>query len=374
MKNIFKIIVCVMAVSLTFSSCTKTSKRINDLTIVQALAVDGNENNAEVSLQYLNLFAGSSASDQLSGNITSLTKGKGSNISEAVFNTSKTVSNDVFFGQNKLIVFGFDWSKNNVSSGIDYLLKSKDSRPDVLAVIGYPSAEEIVRSKEKSAQIPAENIYSLIKLGEENGHAAAVTVADILNLYNDETSDIFFPVLKAEKDNVKCIGTAVFSGDKYAAFLGEEETFAFLTVKNRFKRGIITFDVPNIGKVSVEVTSSRAKKSIEIKNSKIIFRIKIKTRLIINEAGKTVKKPLKEEDNILIQTACEKKLESICNSTVKKCFNNRSDPFMCARYLYYEDIGLYNKLKDNWQNYLNNIEVKSEVSSSLQRVSNNTAT
>ncbi len=373
MKKAFKIIICTLLISLVFSSCEKTSKRINDLTIVQALGIDTKESKTNISLQYLNLSENSGSTEQLQGNVTSVANGMGENISSAIFNTSKTVSKDVFFGQNKIVILGCEWAQSNVDSGIDYLLKSKDSRPDVLLAIGYPDAKEIVKSKENSAQIPAENIFSLIKLGESNGHAPSVTVADILNLYNDETSDIFFPVLKAEKDNVKCIGTAVFSLDKYAVFLNEEETMGFLAVKNKFESGILTFEAKELGKVSAEITSLSAKKSVQIKNGKPILNIKIKTDILINESEKTIKKPLSESDCKAVQKACEAKLKKLCESTVKKCFENKSDPFMSARYLCIKDSALYNSMKDNWRDNLRNIEVKAEVKSSLQRISNNTA-
>ena len=373
MNKAIKTAICILIISLTFSSCTKPSKRINDLTIVQALAADKSDNKTEVSLQYLNLYSGSGSTEQLQGNITSITKGKGDNLSDAVFNASKTVSNDIFLGQNKLIILGSDWAKANIDNSIEYFLKNSASRPDVLVAIGNPSAEAIVKSKENGAKIPAENIYSLIKLGEENGHAPDVSVADLLNLFNDETSDIFFPVLKAEKECVKCEGTAVFSNNKYALTLNEEETLGFLTVKGRFKSGIVTFEVKELETVSTQITSSSVKKSIEIKNGRPIFKIKIKNKLTADETGKTIKKPLNESDTKLIQKACEAKIKTLCEKAVKKCFENDCDPFMTARYLYLEDKALYDKLKDNWRDNLKNIDIEVSVNSQLQRISNNTA-
>ena len=372
MKRKTKLIICVIALSLLLSSCSQTSKRINDLTIVQALGIDSAQSETEVNIQYLNLSSGSGGTQQLQGNITSITKGKGENISSAVFSASKTVSNEIFLGQNKLIVFGAEFAQSNIEDGIEYLLKSAEARPDVPVAIGIPDSSAILKSKEAGAKIPAENVYSLIRLGEESGHCPEVTVCDLLNLYNDETSDIFLPVLSCEKDNVKCEGCAVFSENKYSALLNEEETFAFLTVKNRFESGIITFDSPGLGKISLRTTSSDAKKRIKIKDGKIIFEIRVKTKIKINETGKTIKQPLTDSDCVLLKKEYEKHLESLCAKTIEKCFENKSDPFMTARYLYFTDLDLYNSLKGNWRESLKNVSVVIKADSELQRVGNNT--
>ena len=372
MKQIAKIITCVIALSLLLSSCSQTSKRINDLTIVQALGVDLKESSVQINIQYLNLNAGSSGTQQPQGNITSITKGGGKNISSAVFSASKTVSNEIFFGQNKLIVFGAEYAKNNIEDGIEYLLKSPDSRPDVPVAIGYPDSESILKSKEAGAKIPAESIYSLIRLGEEGGHCPEVTVCEMLNLYNDETSDIFLPVLSCENDSIRCVGCAVFSEDKPAAVLSEEETLAFLIVKNRFKSGIITVPSAELGNISVKTISSKAEKKIEAKNGKIVFRIKLKSKIRINETGKTIKKPPDDSELVLLQKEYEKYLETLCRKTVEKCFENKSDPFMTARYLYLEDKNLYGTLKKSRRDNLKDISVVIKADSELQRVGNNT--
>ena len=373
MKKAFRVVIFIICISLLFSSCSKSSRRINDLTIVQAFAIDENRGKTEVEIQYLNLFANSGNTDQLQGNITDVSESAGDNISSAVFNASKTVSEDIFFGQNKVIVFGLDYAQKNIDEGIEYLLKSYDSRPDVLVSIGIPNAKSIVKSKENGAKIPAENIYSLMKLGEENGHSPAVTVCDLLNLYNDETSDIYLPVLSAENDNAKCEGTAIFSEGKYVAMLNENETFGFLLAKNKLRGGILTVEVANIGTISVDISYSKANKYVEIKNEKPVFCIDISAKLVVTETGKTIKSILSESDYKNIQAACEKQMKKLCINAVSKCFKNKSDPFMCARYLYMKNTGLYKEMKPVWKSNLEKIEIKTTVTSTLQRINNNTA-
>ena len=43
-------------------------------------------------------------------------------------------------------------------------------------------------------------------MGEESGFGASVTTNELLNMYLDKTSDIYLPVVKAEKESVSRFG------------------------------------------------------------------------------------------------------------------------------------------------------------------------
>ena len=66
-------------------------------------------------------------------------------------------------------------------------------------------------------------------------------------------------------------------------------------------------------------------------------------------------------------------MKKLCINAVSKCFKNKSDPFMCARYLYMKNTGLYKEMKPVWKSNLEKIEIKTTVTSTLQRINNNTA-
>ena len=336
---------------------------MNELTIVQALGIDSSESETEITVQFLNINQTSDSTDAPSSNIVSTTSGSGKSISEAVFSASKTVSDKLFTGQNKIIVFGFEYAQNQLVKGIEYLCESSSSRPDVLVALSKESAKDIIKSKENGSKIPAESICNLITLGERNGNAAAITVCDLLNLYNDETSDIYLPVLSENEGRTECASIACFSNEKFAVFLEGEKAFAFMMIKNKVESG--TF---SSGNTLLNVISSDSKNSVEIKNREINFNINIKIKMSVNEIEKDSLSPLTESDYKNIEAACESKLKALCESAVYDCFSNKSDPFMCARYLYSDEIALYDLLKDNWRENLKNIRVNAKVNAQIQRI------
>ena len=72
-----------------------------------------------------------------------------------------------------------------------------------------------------------------------------------------------------------------------------------------------------------------------------------------------------------IERLFEDKVKNMCIASLKKCAQNKSDPFMISRSVAKSDINLYNSLKTNWRNELNNIDYRVNVSASLQLVKDN---
>jgi spore germination protein KC len=366
----FKIILCILLICLVFTGCN-SSQSLSDLTIVQGVGVDLQDDDTKVSLQYLNLAQGGVSSDSLVGNITTVADGSGKNISDAISSSSKTLSKEVFFGQNKLIVFGSDYVKNSIGKGIDYLLRSVDSRPDVVVAISDTTAEDIIKNKERDSKVPAETVYKLLAVGEENGLGAVVTVNELLDLYSDKTSDIYLPVVKSEDDNVVCEGIAIFSNDKYITTLDENQTFGFLFINNKIEGGAISVKSSELGNIGIEVINSKTKNHVTISNDKITFNCKIKVNFMLDEIENGITTAVDEKKIKSIESLVEKKVQSMCNSAFNACISNKSDAFMIGRYLAKTDEDYYNSIKNNWQNALQNVDFNITVDCKLEKVNDN---
>lgn len=366
----FKIVICLLLVCLLFAGC-ESSQSLSDLTIVQGIGIDLEKKETKVSLQYLNLAQSGGSTDTLSGNITSTADGSASCISDAISSASKTLSQEIFFGQNKIIVFGSDYAEKSVEKGMDYLLRSVDSRPDVLVAISDGSAEDVISSKERDARVPAENIYNLLRVGEKNGLGAVVTVNDLLNLYSDETSDIYLPVIKPVDDNVQCEGIAVFSEEEYKTTLNENQTFGFLFVKNKIDGGAITVSNDELGSVGLEIINSKTRNSISIKNGRPVFNCNITVEFMLDEIEKGITAAVDEKKTKAIESLVNAKIKKMCMSAISTCFENKSDPFMVGRYTAKADDSYYSSVKKNWRDNLSDIEINITVHSSLEKVNDN---
>lgn len=366
----FRIIALVLAIAFAFSGCMNT-QNLKDLTVVQGLGVDVDGANTKITLQYLNLAKSGSATDALNGTITTTANGSANNISDAISVAAKSLSQKIFFGQNKIIVFGNEYSKIGIDKGLDYLLRSIDSRPDVLVAISSDTAEDVIKSTQNGARIPAENIYQLLRVGQDNGLGAVVTVNDLLNLYADETSDIYLPLIKTEDKLASCQGIVVFSDNKSVKTLDGWQTFGFLFVKNKINGGSLTVKSDEFGYVGLEIIDSVTKCRVSTQDSKITFHCDISVVLLLNELEKGITTDLTPAKINDIQKLVENQVEDMCNSAVFACTQSKSDPFMIGRYLAKEDARIYASLKDNWHDYLTDVEFSAKVDAKLKNVNDN---
>ena len=364
-----QIIVCICLAAGVLGGC-QNAQGLSDLTIIQGVGIDKSDDKTKVSLQYLNLNKSSSA-DSIGDKITAVASGEDQTVNGAIFNASKVLSKSMFFGQNKIIVFGSDYIQDDLRRGADYLIRSVDSRPDVLLALSSEKASDIIESKENDARIPTESIYELLTVGEQNGYSAAVTVNQLQNLYIDGMTDVYLPILSPGEDCVKCDGIAVFSKENYAATLNDDETFGFLLIKGRAKGGTLEIESSSLGNICAQISKASSKRSATVKNGKITYTCTVSVQLMLDEIQRGISTAVTPDQAKKIERLFEDKVKNMCIASLKKCAQNKSDPFMISRSVAKSDINLYNSLKANWRNELNNIDYRVNVSASLQLVKDN---
>ena len=129
MKKVISVLL-IFAVFATFTACTG-SERLTHMTIVQGLALDVADSGVSATIQYLDLNKGNGKNEEISGNITSYESARGADIKSAIANVSKKLPDALFFGQNKIIVISPDFELRYSRELREYLVKNKESRPDV---------------------------------------------------------------------------------------------------------------------------------------------------------------------------------------------------------------------------------------------------
>ena len=309
--KIFKILASVCLIVLLFSGCTERND-LSELSIVEGMGIDLKDGDVSVTVQTLNLSKEGSGAEALSGNVTMNTTGDGSNISDAIESATEKLSKKIFFGQNRLIVFGREMADTYIDKNIDYLMRSSDSRPDVKICIADEEAAKIMESPENDALVPSESITSLLDMGEKNGFGANVTTNQLLNLYLDKTSDVFLPVVKAEDKSVFVSGIAIYNQNSLVKVLDEQETFGFLTLSNKIKIGFLTVKSPDLGEIGVDIIKSKTKTYASYENGQIVFHAKVKSDLMLDAVEKGHITTLSKKHLENIQQLVEKEIEEYC--------------------------------------------------------------
>lgn len=368
--KIFKIIVSAALIMLLFTGC-ESRKNLNDLSVVEGLGIDYEDDKISVTVQSLNLAKEGNGADALAGNVTMNTQGKGDNISSAVDEVSESLSKKLFFGQNRILVFGMNMAKDYLNVSLDYLLRSADSRPDVVLCIAEEEAAKVMDSKENDALVPAQAISALLETGEENGFAVYVTANDLLNMYTDKTSDMYLPVIKPAEQNATVSGIAIYSDEKLVDVLSNDKTMGFLFLKNEINSGSLTINSDDFGKIGVDIISASTKTKARLENGQVIYDVKIKAYLMLDEIEKGIVNSISKKDIENITAVAEEEIKKQCSAAFYSCTENQSDCLRIGESLAKNSNKAYQSVCNDWDTHLKNTRLDIKVDCVIKKINEN---
>lgn len=370
--KIFKILLSVILVCALLTGCG-TKQNLKDLIIVEGMAIDNNGGESELSVQILNVGM-SSGVEKPAGNMTVISSARGKTIIDAISNMSNSMSKQMFFGQNKIIIFGREVCEDDFKDKVDYFLRNNDARADVAVCMADMQALKVLQSSEDDAHVPVESIVNLLHTGESLGKSLYLMTEDLLNIYGDKTTDIAMPVLTFEEKtkNAKLNGIAIFSDDKLAKILDEEETLGFLLIMGKVENCLIEFQNSKFGRVGIEITNEMCSKHIEIKDGNVEFCVKISGKLLINEMEKGITSEINKDDMDIISAQAEQELVRLCNKAFKTCQEYESDSLRVGEYLAKDSPQSYELLSDEWDGYFKTVKLNASAKLTYKKISDNT--
>lgn len=366
----FKIIISFLLIGLLFSGCSSRNN-LKDLSVVEGVGIDLENDGVTSTIQMLNLIKEGSGAEALSGNVTMNTSGTGRTISSAIEQVSKDTSKKLFFGQNRIVIFGMDMAENYLEKSLDYLLRSSDSRSDVTIAIAKNKASEIMESPENDALVPAQTISTLLCQSEKIGYGAHVTTNELLNAYADKTSDIYLPVLEAGEKSVSVAGIAVYNDIALTKILDEEETFGFLFLRGKVEQGLLELKDDNLGNVGTDILSAKSKAKAKYEGGRVVFKVKIQTTAMLDEIERGVTNEISDKELKNIEKLAEKEIERLCRKAFAACMQSKSDAVRMGEYLAMCDPKAYEKLSDNWEQSLETAELQVDVKFKLSKINEN---
>jgi spore germination protein KC len=368
----FKIVICAVLIASLMTGCMNTV-HLKDMAIIEGIGVDTEEDSVSVIVQTLKLGA-ESGSETPQGNRTYNTDEDGSTVVNAISNLSKDLAKKLFFGQNKIIVFSRNTAENNFEREVDYFFRSSESRPDVVVCMAESTAKEIIESKENDSGVPCENMVYLLENGQESGVSAYVTVADLLNMYSDKTTDIYLPVVKMKEnsDSVQTAGIGLFSDNKLVHITDEEETLGFMLLTGKVENCTVKYQDSQLGLVSVELSSTKVKKNVQIENGNIVFCVNLQMKMIIDEIENGIVTSLDEKAIDDIVSNINSEVERLCRKGFEACTSNNSDCLRVGEYLAKASPNSYDKLSDQWDTYFKTVTLSVNADARLKKLSDNT--
>lgn len=364
-----RIIAVAFAIMLTFSGCQKFTG-ISEMTIAQGVGIDRINGDTVLSVEYLDLSEGTGTTDTLGEDITSLVTVSGDNISYAIAKASSSVSGPIYFGQNRMIVFGEDYCKKDLTKGVDYVLRGVDSRVDVSVAMSENSAKSMLKTSQNKSKVPVQSLYETVMSGAKNSLSINVYANDLLNISSSKTSDLFLPILKEKDKGVLADGIAVFSNEKLVGKLDEKQTMAFIIIRNQCEGGLITVKDEKLGAVGLDIISCKTKNKAKLQNNKLVFETSVNLKLNLSDTEKGIATKVSEDDMNRLEALAKNKIKNICKDTVSYCFEKKSDPFFFDKMVAKSYPKYYKAHQNNWRDELKDVDYEIEVKAILKSINN----
>ena len=357
---------------------------ITDFGIIQVLGIDSGVNNG-VSLSIVdeNQKNSKEDSDQVGNENIVTTSGKSYN---DCINGLENYSDKFFIGGHiENIIIGEEICKENLVRAIDFISKASEIRLNSNMFIAKgSSASQFMQqgtSKEYSMSSRINNINLTDQILTEEKNTEASDVINILLsdnkcgviqaielVENGKASNREF-ILSTSKDEgkkfIQYAGYALIKDAKLIDYLNIDASSGYDLIKNNYlKQNVYIEKDGEITGINFEGSKTKVLFNFEDQNLKeIIIKTKTKNEIMQSSNGKNIFKENLEEIENLVAEEVKHRIESAIN--VAK--NYQVDYIGFNKMLEMKHPYKWNKIKDNWENIFNEVPIRIEVESEINR-------
>ncbi|MCG5252252.1 Ger(x)C family spore germination protein [Brevibacillus agri] len=241
-------------------------------------------------------------------------------------------------------------SENGFANAMDFLLRDPDSRRSSKVFISNGPAKSIIEVKPKTEKLPALYINSIGENIDRNARMLPeVRVGDVHEELLNPFSFVI-PRVRAEKNEIKMAGSAVFSNrNQMVGFLGEEETEGLNFLTGNINGGLLKAKVKNdLVVLNIQGTKHSIVQDLRDKQH-FIFTIQIECEGILAEAYALMDFLSKEETKKLEQ-AFAKEIERMCRDTIQKVHKEmKADVIKLGSNIRQKDYSLWKQIQHDWE-------------------------
>lgn len=356
---------------LMFSSCSSSAEsELKNRLIIEGIGVDFDKENKKYDLTVQVLVTSHSGGKEAAAeNPVQNYSVSGNTIAEALNDLGSVTGKNPLYSQNRVIVLGDSLNGENMIKALDHFAREYTARADIYITAASGNAADILTVSEGGGEITAKLIEAA--LDESFAHSTAVDTElfNVVNLSLEENTCFTMPLLEVDSDSkldgkaVKVTGTYVYSAQGEQNRLSDKETMFFLMVMNKAEKG--TFSIKNDDtEIGLDIIRSKTKIKTDLKNGKPYYEIKVDSDVDLieydtarfgNLKRKNVDSAAKEAEDYI-----ENGIKELLERELK---DKKSDIFRFGRRFMQKFPDEYEKIKDNWQDTLPEIEydVKAEV-------------
>ncbi len=361
---------------LSFCSCERYGTEIEDMMIIQGVAVDKLEDNYEVTIEMLNNKQSASADSSNVGDEMTLTySAKGETVAEAlrlIINKTGTVP---IYTHNKVIILSEAVASENISKILDFFERDYTTQPiTLLCVAKGGKAGDVLKANIGKDISKSEVLEKILNQSAISSITPETRLIDVINTLLDETACVALPAVTLEKNGdtqtffVENI--AVFDYDDALSFyLNREASESVVKLLGELKNGTLVTEDEKGSKATFIIVDGETEYDVSINNGIINYNVEIKMFCDLNayegDNFKSIENETVEIFKQNIKRDTEDKIQRTYNTILKYGAN---DIFRFGRRLLQNNKTAYDLCKGDWQGNLKNSKLNINVEVIIRRI------
>lgn len=389
------ILIILIITTITLTGCFE-SEQLNERMLVQAVGIDLNEDEIEITLQvYAPATQGGSGISATSDNAKIVTA-KGKTVTEAIQNATLMQGKTVFMGHNRVIIIGSELAKDGIIPTLDYFSSNASSRHNINVIIATEKASDIITTKINQGIVPAETIEKMITRANEIGMLKNVKLYELLSTLQNDFESATLPMLEVIKDeetkqtsaefssaeesgenqngldtlsNLKVYGTGIIKDGKLQNELNIEETRGLLFILNEINKTTFTVESEDYVTAAIQIYSNKSKITPKFEDGEIYFNLEINAQAHLGQKELKENKSTNESTIKKLEEATAEIIEKECKQAYEKAVTqSKADIFEFGNIIWQRNPNIWKNNKDNWSQNVNNIIFEVDCNVVINRV------
>jgi len=356
-------------------------KEVNDLAIIVGAAIDKGEE--EPVLLSILLMVTSDAGGQGMGSKSEgemvqsssqselLVSAEGETIADALSKLQEKLSRKVFWGHNRVILFGEELAKQGIEEHIDFFVRHPETRLRTFTFVTKGEANVLFETEPVLEQSRAEMLRELIELDI----GLRVSLKELMSELNREGEVTAMPMVEQSKltpnlpnPGFRLDGLALMANGKMTATLSEEESRGLMWIQDKISQAMITVR-PDEGEGPVSMIHLRAKTDMKakIENDQPVIYLHIESEDdVLQNASKLglLKEPVVKQ----LEKRAEEDIAYYIDLTLEKLQKEeKTDALGFGNAVLRADPKWWNQNKNKWEEIFPTVEVKKDIKVYVRR-------
>ena len=370
------LLILVLLMFFLFSSCERYGTEIEDMMIIQGIAVDKEKDAYEVTVEMLNNKQSASAdSSNVGDEMTLVYSAKGETVAEALRLIINKTGNVPTYTHNKVIILSEDVARTDITKILDFFERDYTTQPITLVCVAKQiKAGEVLKANIGKDISKSEVLEKILNQSAISSITPETRLIDVINTVLDETACIALPAVTLEKNGETQTffveHVAVFNyNNEISYYLGRESAENFVKLLGELKNGTLVTEDEKGKKATFIIVDGKTKYEAEVINGVVNYNVNIKMYCDLNAYEGDEFKPIKNETVGVFKRNIETDTERKIYDTYKSIQENGAfDILRFGRRLLQSDKESYKLLKNNWQNNLENSNLIVNVDVIIRRI------